>query len=207
MRSDKTRKGSAAGQQATARDPFVDRALEYDPAAGGATVGVRFVLGGALVAGEADVRMAAAPVAAEVGVADPDQTGALVALALGVELLAEAGQDAGLIGAPVAVADAVLALVLRPQPIGGVQQERVGVLGDGEVERAAADLEHAAALAVARTPDRDPDALDEEVVVEDVGEDALVLADAPGRRAEVAERVGRARGGVEVVLEQEPLRF
>ena len=45
-------------------------------AAGGAAVGVRLVLRGADVAGEADVRMAAAPVRGEVAVADPDEPGA-----------------------------------------------------------------------------------------------------------------------------------
>ena len=63
----------AAGQQAPARDPLVHRALQDDAATGGATVGVGLVLRGADVAGEADVRMAAAPVLGEVGVADPDQ--------------------------------------------------------------------------------------------------------------------------------------
>ena len=130
-----------------------------------------------------------------------------VDIAAAKKLLAEAGHDARLIGAAVAVADAVVALVLRPQAVGGVEQERVRVLGDGQVERGAADLEHAAALALARAPHRHPDALDEEVVVEDVGEDALGLADAARGRAEVAERIGGLRGDVDVVAEHEALRL
>src|SRR4051794_10928251 len=114
---------SPTGKQPAALDPLVYGALQHNGPTSGASVVVRLGPLGARVTGEADVRGAAPPVLREVAVADPDEPLPRVAFALGVELLAESRHDARLIGAPVAVAHGVGALVLPPQPIGRVEQE------------------------------------------------------------------------------------
>src|SRR5258708_1004349 len=85
----------------------------------------------------------------------------------------------------------------RATPHSRLVQNRVHVLGDGQVAARAADLEDAPPFACERAVDRDPDGLDEEVLSQDHRHQALVLADPPARAPEVreavVERLARAR--------------
>ena len=85
----------------------------------------------------------------------------------------------------------------------------MSVFGDREVPRRPADLEQAATFALARSVDRHPDGLDEEMLAEDHRDEALVLADSPRRLTQVREAVLTRRirpHRVEVVAKHQPLR-
>src|SRR5262249_18067251 len=155
-------------------------------------------------------RMATAVEGAEIRVAHPDEALLFVLAPLCLELLVKARHHAGEVRAPIAIAaDLPLPLVRAPELLGRVREERVHVRSHLEVRRRPADLEHAAALLLERAIRRHPDHLDEEMLAEDVAEDALALGDAPARLAEVAEAVaarGPLIGGVEVVLQHQALR-
>src|SRR5258708_10498161 len=200
-----------AREKAPARDrALASGRVKDDLAPRLAPVGPRVGPAGACVPDVADERVAAPEVRREVPVLDPDEALAAVARLLARELVGEAHHDAGQVRTAIAVRpDAGAPLVVAPQALSRLVEERVHVLGDGDVAARPADLEHASALAGERPVHGDPDGLDEEVLPQDHRDEPLVLTDAPARPPEV--RVGvvprSARGrDVEVVLEHQALR-
>src|SRR5687767_14044771 len=99
--------------------------------------------------------MAPAEVLLEIAVRDPDEASRFGLLRFAPELLAHACHHAGEERAPVAIdADAMLRLVLAPEPFARRDEVAMDVLGDLDVVGCPADLEDAPALSLERAIDR-----------------------------------------------------
>src|SRR4051812_37409308 len=173
-----------------------------------AGVGLRPTVG--RVARHADVRVPPTKKVVELAVPAPDESRRPALFSLGIELFTKSRHQAGEEALAFARAPASIArAVLTKQAGARMVHEGVHVLGELEILGRAAHFEHAAAATLERTPHGHPNHLDEEMLGEDVRQDALALADTPARRAEVTEIVHgarRAREAVEVVLEHQALR-
>src|SRR5690606_25613436 len=118
---------------------------------------------------------------------------------LATQAFAEALHDPGHEAATLPVlGDPPIAFVLRPQPLGGAEEEGVNVARHLEVLVRAADLEDVAAHAVGRPVARHPDRLDEEMLAEDRREQMFGLRHAAARLAELPERIAVRRAIAEL---------
>ena len=156
------------GEGATAGGRLVVHgALQREPLARGAAGLVGVAAAHAGLGHGADVGVAAAEEALELGVTEPDEADLGVAFAFLAELVAKAEQDAGGVLALAGGGEREAAVLVLPQALEAGVQEGVDVGGHLEVGVAAGDLEDALVTVAAGVVGGGPDALDEE----DLGED------------------------------------
>src|SRR6187401_3303682 len=121
--------------------------MEHDALPGASPVAVRGAARPRQMASVANVRVASPKEAPELGVAPVDERLLLRRLLLARELIAKADHHAGEVAEAAGVlSSAAGALVLAPQPLGGVTQKGVDVLGELDVLERAAHLQHRAPL-------------------------------------------------------------